>query len=120
MLSSKVNSSNKYQEPLSPVVATIFMESFESIALENLHLKPEIWLRYVETVLSPFGLTVESFLDHLNSQLPDIKFTMEVKKYAVVPYFDDPTVVQVIQSTKNPRTLIDIYMPIPTIIWRKS
>ncbi|GJQ67499.1 hypothetical protein Trydic_g8322 [Trypoxylus dichotomus] len=32
--------------PFSPVVANIFMESFESVALENSELKQKTWFRY--------------------------------------------------------------------------
>ncbi|KAK4871974.1 hypothetical protein RN001_016098 [Aquatica leii] len=34
--------------PLSPVVANIFMESFETVPLESSILKPKVWFRYVD------------------------------------------------------------------------
>ena len=34
--------------PLSPVLANIYMEYFEEIALGSPSLKPSIWLRYVD------------------------------------------------------------------------
>ena len=34
--------------PLSPVVANIYMQDFESWVLETASLKPSLWLRYVD------------------------------------------------------------------------
>ena len=34
--------------PLSPVLANIYMEHFEEVALESTSLKPSIWLKYVD------------------------------------------------------------------------
>ncbi|GJQ78126.1 hypothetical protein Trydic_g2463 [Trypoxylus dichotomus] len=77
--------------PHLPVVANIFMESFESVALKNSHLKPKAWFRYVDDtfIISPYGRnTLDSFLGHLNSQHPNIKFTIEVEKNGVIPLLD--------------------------------
>ncbi|GJQ74333.1 hypothetical protein Trydic_g21215 [Trypoxylus dichotomus] len=68
--------------PFSVVVANIFTESFESVVLENSHLKPKAWFRYVDDtfIIWAHGTdTLDSFLD-FNSQHPDIKFTMEVER----------------------------------------
>ncbi|GJQ64819.1 hypothetical protein Trydic_g6996 [Trypoxylus dichotomus] len=78
--------------PLSPVVANIFMESFECVALEISELKPKAWFRYVDdSIIWPHGRdTLDSFFGYLNSQHPDIKFTMEVEKNSVeiTPFLD--------------------------------
>lgn len=69
--------------PLSPVVANLFMGKLEEIARNTAPLKQTIWQRYVDDT---FGLwkhgrkTLDSFLDHLNQQHPDIQFIMEVER----------------------------------------
>ncbi|GJQ85251.1 hypothetical protein Trydic_g18485 [Trypoxylus dichotomus] len=59
--------------PLSPVVAIIFVESFESVALENSELQPKVWFRYVDDtfIIWPHGRdTLDNFLGHPNTQHP--------------------------------------------------
>ncbi|CAG9836786.1 unnamed protein product [Diabrotica balteata] len=76
---------------LSPVIADIFMEAFESLALESYPLKPKVWFRYVDDtfIIWPHGQhTLSPFLDHLNSQHPSIKFTMEVENNRSLPFLD--------------------------------
>ena len=34
--------------PLSPIVANIYMEHFEEMALESAQLRPKVWKRYVD------------------------------------------------------------------------
>ena len=34
--------------PLSPIVANIYMEYFEEMALESAQLRPKVWKRYVD------------------------------------------------------------------------
>ena len=77
--------------PLSPVVANLFMEAFETEALENAPLKPTVWLRYVDDTLVvwPHGPhTLADFLQHLNNTHPKIKFTMEVENEGKLPFLD--------------------------------
>ncbi|KAK4882178.1 hypothetical protein RN001_005497 [Aquatica leii] len=77
--------------PLSPVVANIFMESFETVALESSILKPKVWFRYVDDtfiVWSHGHLELSKFLDHLNNQHLDIKFTMEIESNGSLPFLD--------------------------------
>ena len=66
--------------PLSPVLANIFMEDFETRALETSPVKPKMWRRYVDDVLVvwPHGdEQLEEFHFHLNGQNPSIQFTLE-------------------------------------------
>ena len=64
--------------PLSPVIANIFMEDFETKALSSLANPPRIWLRFVN---DPFVIHkaehTQHFLTHLNSYDPNIQFTTE-------------------------------------------
>ena len=55
--------------PLSPVLANIFMEYFEEMALGSTSLKPSMWLRYVDDtfILWPRQEDVQILLDHVNS-----------------------------------------------------
>jgi hypothetical protein len=66
---------------LSPVIANLFMETFEQEALELAPLKPKLWKRYVDDafVVWPHGReSLDQFLNHLNSLHSSIKFTMEI------------------------------------------
>ena len=65
--------------PLSPVLANIYIESFEEMALGSTSLKPSMWLRYVDDtfILWPHQEDVQILLDHVNSIRPSIQFTME-------------------------------------------
>ena len=60
--------------PLSPVLANIYMEYFEEMALGSTPLKPSIWLRYIDDtfILWPHQENV-----HVNSIRPSIQFTMK-------------------------------------------
>jgi hypothetical protein len=60
---------------LSPVVANIFMEHFETLTLNIFHLKPKCYFRFVDNtfVILPHNLfAFNSFLDHLNKIPPHI------------------------------------------------
>jgi hypothetical protein len=66
--------------PLSPVIANLYMEHFEEMALHSFPLKPKWWKRYVDdtNVCWPHGLEkLEYFHAHLNSLVPCISFTKE-------------------------------------------
>ena len=77
--------------PLSPIVANIFMESFETHALASFRVQPKLWVRYVDDtfVLWPYGDDeLYSFHDHLNSQHPSILFTKEEEVDGKIPFLD--------------------------------
>ena len=65
--------------PLSPVLANIYKEYFEEMALGSTSIKPSMWLRYVDDtfILWPHKEDVQILLDHVNSIRPSIQFTME-------------------------------------------
>ena len=65
--------------PCSPVVANIYMEYFEELALgPEIHVPIKEWKRYVDDVFSiiPKGKR-DILLNYLNSIVPHIKFTVE-------------------------------------------
>ena len=54
--------------PLSPVLANIYMEYFEEMALGSTSLKPSMWLRYVDdtSIFWSHQEDVQILLDHVN------------------------------------------------------
>ena len=65
--------------PCSPVVANIYMEYFEDLAISpELPIPIKEWKRYVDYIFSiiPKGKW-DTMLNYLNSIEPDIKFTVE-------------------------------------------
>ena len=66
---------------ISSVVANLFMEELEEEATKITEQKgfaPRSWDRYVDDVFLVVNKSnVESFLDHLNEQDPNIQFTRE-------------------------------------------
>lgn len=68
--------------PLSPVLANIFKEMFESELLTNLNGVPLLWLRYVDDVFAVYPNNFDSnlFLLQLNRLVGSIKFTVERKR----------------------------------------
>ena len=65
--------------PLSPVMANLYMEFFESRLLPSILPERIFWKRYVDDVfcLWPNSENVDSFLENLNSLVPSVKFTKE-------------------------------------------
>lgn len=77
--------------PISPIIANIFMEHFENETLRKARFKPSTWFRYVDDtfVIWPHGPDrLTDFLTFLNSQHPNIKFTMEVERDRKIPFLD--------------------------------
>ena len=75
--------------PVSAVIANLYMEAFEEQAIESAPYKPKIWKRYVDDTFTILERSyVESFLHHLNSQQPTIRFAMETKKESKIVFLD--------------------------------
>ena len=78
--------------PISPLVANCYMEQFEKVAISTAPHPPpppSLWLRYVDdtfTVLHEYD--VEEFTEHINSNDPHIKFTIEPEKDSKLPFLD--------------------------------
>ena len=74
---------------VSPVVANIYMEMFEELALTTAPHAPRIWKRYVDDTFCIMEAEhVDHFLNHLNDLRPTIKFTMEQEKDGNLPFLD--------------------------------
>ena len=76
--------------PLSPVIANIYMEFFENLALETSPLRPTLWLRYVDDTFVSWSHAedIKTLLDHINALRPTIKFTMEIEENNELPFLD--------------------------------
>ena len=77
--------------PLSPIVANLYMENFEKVAIDSFPLKPKRWKRYVDDtdVVWPHGKEeLYRFLEHLNNQNNTIRFTMEIEINMSLPFLD--------------------------------
>ncbi len=85
--------------------ADLFMEKLEHKALTTFVEPPAIWKRYVDDTFSKLKMMfVDSFLEHLNSQHPRIKFTTEIQENNKIAFLD--TLVHVLP---NKSTKITIY-----------
>ena len=77
--------------PLSPVVANLYMEYFESELLPTLSLRPSMWARYVDDIFAIWPhdrAEFPAFLDALNALSPSIKFKVEWETDGVLPFLD--------------------------------
>ena len=61
------------------------MEVFEEQAIESTTQKPKIWKRYVDETIT---ILDRSYVQHLNSQQPTIRFTMETEKDNKIVFLD--------------------------------
>ena len=91
--------------PLSPVLAGLYMEYFESELLSGLQSQPTLWLRYVDDVFAlwPEDQNFDGFLGELNSLSPSIEFTAEWEVEGKLPFLD------VIVNRFNSGFMFDIY-----------
>ena len=101
--------------PISPMVANLYMEHFESRALDTTPTRPAMWYRYVGATMTRkiHDCVVSSFSDHLNSINPHIQFTSEEEKNERISFLDTCLHVNEDGSTKvtvyrNPIILINI------------
>ena len=75
--------------PVSAVVANLYMEFFEELALKTSPVKPRVWKRYVDDTFCIMKKGSEMmFLEHLNKVRPSIKFTVELEKDGKLPFLD--------------------------------
>ena len=64
--------------PVSPIVANLFMEWFEELAIQTFQYEITIWHRYVDdTMVALCDSLLEDFTAHINSIHPAIQFTWE-------------------------------------------
>ena len=81
--------------PLSPILANLYMEYFETVILKstvddlNLNFKL-VWYRYIDDIIClwPDGCNVNNFLAKMNVLVPTINFTMEIEVDNKMPFLD--------------------------------
>ena len=75
--------------PVSAVVANLYMEFFEDLAIGSSPVKPRMWSRYVDDTFFILKKGEDSILlTHLNSVRPSIQFTVEVEEKSSLPFLD--------------------------------
>ena len=75
--------------PISPIVANLYLEHFESGALDTAPTPPAMWYRYVDDTMTKIHeYAVRSFSEHLNSIDQHIQFTSEEEKNVTIPFLD--------------------------------
>src|SRR5215469_2494160 len=78
--------------PLGPTFANIFLSFHETKWLDNcpIHFKPIFYRRYIDDLLIIFKEQSHTlpFLNYLNSQHPNIKFTTEHENNGTLPFLD--------------------------------
>ena len=75
---------------LSPVLANVYMEYLEEMALRSTFLKPSMWPRYVDDtfLLWPHQVDVQALMNHVNSIHPSIQFIMEKEQDNKLSFLD--------------------------------
>ena len=76
--------------PLSPVLANIYMEYFESVLLRGAFNRKLIWFRYIDDIIClwPDLEDLNRFFNIINGLVPSIKFTMEMEVDGCIPFLD--------------------------------
>ena len=78
--------------PVSPVIANIYIEYFESLAIPSSPTIIKWWFRYVDNVHSVTRKDqVNKLQECLNSIDSHIKFTKELPETDGLPFLDSPT-----------------------------
>jgi len=110
--------------PVSAVIANLYREVFDDQAIESAPYKPNIWKGYVDDTFAILDRSNgDSFLHHLNSQQPTIRFTMETEKDIMIafPFLthkfrENRTAALPPVSTENQLTLISTWRMIHTTL----
>ena len=101
--------------PISPIVANLFMEDFETKAINTVQYPPRIWKRYVDdTCVVIDSMRKEEFLEHINSIDPHIQFTRDDKADVSIPFPDTILMPQpdysLLTSVYRKPTHTDLYL----------
>ena len=85
------NRRSSHGVPLSLVIANLFMEFFEDLAINTSSFQPSLWLQYIDdtfVIWTHGDKHLHSFWNHLNSIRPSIQFTMEEESEGSIPFLD--------------------------------
>ena len=91
--------------PVSAVVANLYMQFFEEMALRLAPVAPKLWKRYVDDVFCIIKSGEEKILlKHLNSLRDSIKFTMETEESGSIAFLDCH-----LHRTENSKLTVSVY-----------
>ena len=100
--------------PIGPLMANFFMNFLEVNFLQNcpLEFKPLFYRRYVDDTFTLFNSIEEAnkFLEYINQQHPNIKFTIESENNKKLPFLDT------LLSKTGDKLDISIYRKKPSLI----
>ena len=100
--------------PVSPVIANIYMEHFESLAILTFPTLIMWWFRYVDNIHSATRKDqVNKLKEYLNSIYPHIKFTIEFPGTDGLPFLDTltkPTPNSIVSTVYRKPTHTDRYL----------
>jgi len=84
----KVTQGTNMGNPLSPLIAELFMSEFE-MSLKQQNILPRVWIRYVDDVVAVVkNENIMEILETLNCQYESIKFTYEKEENGRLPFLD--------------------------------
>ena len=75
---------------LSPIIANLALEIFESTNAQHIISQSELWLRYMDDVYSIWrsSINLNLILQLLNECHPTLKFTLETEEDCTLPFLD--------------------------------
>ena len=71
---------------LAPNYANLFVDRFEAKALSGLHIKPTIWLCFIDNIFMIWThgrKELDNFIEYLNGIHEKIKFTSEISDTSI-------------------------------------
>ena len=76
--------------PLSPFLANVFMNNFETNFKNSNPEFPKIWFRYVDDIFAIVNKSfdINAFMNKINNVYPSIKFTFELEIENKLPFLD--------------------------------
>jgi hypothetical protein len=84
----RVEKGTSMGNPLSPLIAEVFMSAFE-LKLQTDNVLPRVWIRYVDDVYAIIKRAyIDKFYSIINNQFDSIKFTVEYEKDNKIPFLD--------------------------------
>jgi hypothetical protein len=115
--------------PLGPSLANFFLGHLEKYNFfTNLDIIPKLYVRYVDDIFAVFDKNIpyEKFLEHINNQHPNIKFTVEKSINNVLPFLNteikltgDNFESSVFRKDTNTNVLLNVNAVCP-MSWRKG